>query len=69
MRKPITMYAEWYTVAEVAAKEKCCEKTIRNYIKLGYLKAHRRGPRNIFIHVDDYDAMYRPYGKSYLRKF
>jgi len=63
------MYQEWYTVAEVAAKEQCCTKTIRTYIKLGYLKASRRGPRNIFIHVDDYDAMYRPYGKSYLRKY
>ena len=65
----MSFYQEWFTVAEVAAKENCSEKTIRNYIKLGFLTANRRGPRNIFIHIDDYDAMYRPYGKSYARKF
>lgn len=69
LRKPIIMYQEWFTVAEIAAQENCCEKTIRNYIKLGYLKANRRGPRNIFIHIDDYGNMYRPWGKSYLRKY
>jgi predicted ATPase len=63
------MLQEWNTVAEIAAYDGCSEKTIRNYIKFGYLKAHRRGPRSIFINIDDYSAMYRPYGKSYERKY
>ena len=32
-----------------------CTKTIYNYIKSGYLKAHRRGPRTIVISIDDID--------------
>lgn len=48
--------------------ESVSEKTIRNYIKLGYLKAHRRGPRNLVISLDDIGEIYRPNG-SYLRKF
>ena len=47
----------------------CSTKTIRNYIKRGHLKAIRRGPRNLVIHIDDYSEMYRPYGRSYERKF
>jgi excisionase family DNA binding protein len=58
----------WFTVKEVAEMENVSEKTIRNYIKLGYLKAHRRGPRNLVISIDSIGQMYRPNG-SYLRKF
>jgi len=63
------MYQEWFTVSEIAEKSELSTKTIRNYIKLGFLKAHRRGPRSIVIHIDDVDSMYRPFGKSYLRKY
>jgi hypothetical protein len=63
------MYQTWFKVAEIAQQERCSEKTIRNYIRWGYLKAHRRGPRSIFIHIDDYNNMFRPFGKSYLRKY
>ena len=58
----------WFTVKEVARMVNVSDKTIRNYIKQGLLKAHRRGPRNLVINIDDIGQMYRPNG-SYLRKF
>jgi len=65
----LIMYQEWFKVSEVAEISNLSQKTIRNYINLGFLKAHHRGPRNIVIHIDDIDKMYRPFGKSYKREY
>ena len=58
----------YLTVAEAAMHIGVCTKTIYNYIKSGYLKAHRRGPRTLVISIDDIDNLYRPNG-SYDRRF
>lgn len=63
------MSPDFYTVAEAAEAAGVSTKTIRNHIAKNYLKAYRRGPRNLIIRLDDFDNYFRPYGKSYLRKF
>ncbi len=63
-----TLEPFYLTVAEAATHIGVCTKTIRNYIKSGYLKSHRRGPRTIVISIDDIDHLYRPNG-SYDRRF
>ena len=57
----------WYTAAEAAERLHVCAKTVRNWVKTGYLDAHKLGPRKMVISLDAIDAAYRPFGKSYNR--
>jgi len=59
----------WLTVEETASHMCVCTKTIYTWIKNGTLKAHQMGPRRLMVSIDDISAAYRPYGKSYERKF
>lgn len=46
------------TIADVAALDGCCEKTVRRAIEAGQLRTVRIGPgrRSIRIHPDDHAA-------------
>jgi excisionase family DNA binding protein len=57
----------WLTVQEAAAHMKVSPKTIRNWVKRGYLKAMVLGPRCMRISIDAISHAYRPYGQSYSR--
>ena len=57
----------WLTVNEAAAHMKVSPKTIRNWVKRGYIKAMILGPRCMRISIDAISDAYRPYGKSYSR--
>jgi excisionase family DNA binding protein len=59
-----TLEQYFLTVAEAANHLSVSTKTIRNWIKQGYLEAERRGPRIIVITLDALDAVYRPYKKD-----
>lgn len=61
------MNEDWLTVQDTAARVGVSTKTIYKYVKEGRLKAYRRGPRSIAISIDDLDALYRPFGTSYVR--
>lgn len=57
----------WFTIAEAAQYMNVSTKTVRNWIKRGYLEAHELGPRLIMISLDAISNAYRPFGKSYSR--
>lgn len=57
----------WFTVAEAAQYLNISTKTVRNWIKHGYLEAHVLGPRLVMISLDAISNAYRPFGKSYSR--
>ncbi len=57
----------WFTVKEAAAYLSVSTKTIRNWVKNGYLDAHVLGPRLMMISLDAISKAYRPFGKSYSR--
>ena len=59
----------WLTIPEAARRMRLSEKSVRNYIKRGYLEAHRVGPRTVVISIDAISNAYRPYGTSYARQF
>lgn len=51
---------DYLTVKEAAKEMRCCEKTVRNYIRSGVLPAKRRGPKIILISLDDISCAFIP---------
>lgn len=47
---------EWIDYPTAAQRMNVSEKTIRNYIKAGYLRAYRFGPRIVRINADELEA-------------
>ena len=57
---PRTSPAQWYPVPEAALYARVSSRTIRRWIALGRLPAHRVGPRLLQVNRADLDKLIRP---------
>lgn len=57
---PRTSPRNWLTVAETARQARKSERTIRRWIVLGKLRAHRIGGFGVLVDQDDLDQLIKP---------